>query len=192
MPTAVTAAVTAASFVALFAGHQIGDHVVQSNADAAAKGAPTAELLSAGVHAWTGWPACARHVVTYALTQAAALALIAVVTPLRWSSAAAALAVSAGTHAVIDRRWIVRLMIQAKRCQDWREAPYLIDQSLHMGALLVAAVLAGVATSAAAAGAVAICTAGMVGAGLTVEKWLAARTAAACDHGTVIDGRRTT
>jgi hypothetical protein len=184
MPTVATAAVTAVAFAALYAGHQVGDHVVQTNAAALGKGAPTADLLAAGVHPWRGWWACLRHVGTYTAAQAVALLLVSVAAPLGWDGGAAALAVSAGTHAVIDRRWIVRLLIRAKGCQGWPEAPYLIDQSLHVGALLVAAVLAGVVTGAGAATAVVAGAAALVGAALVTEKRLAtaarpARTPAA-------------
>jgi hypothetical protein len=173
MSTAVTAAVTADAFAALFVGHQLGDHVLQRDGDAAAKGAPTAEMLAAGAHPWTGWAAAMRHVGTYSLAQVVALALVCVVAPVRWYGAVAALAVSASTHAVIDRRWMVRLLVRLKRCQDWREGPYLIDQSLHHGALLVAAVVAGVTASVATAGVVAVCAAAVAAAGLAVEKRLA-------------------
>lgn len=61
-PTATTAAVTAAVGFALLAGHQLGDHPVQPDAVAAAKGQPTDDRLAAGVHPWTGWSACLNHV----------------------------------------------------------------------------------------------------------------------------------
>jgi len=141
MPTALTAAVSAATFVALYAGHQVGDHAIQRNADAAGKGAPSPASMAAGVHPWTGWPACLRHVGTYTVTQAVALAVVSAVAPVGWYGAAAALAVSAGSHALIDRRWLVRWIIRAKGCEQWPDAPYLIDQSLHVGSLLVASVL---------------------------------------------------
>ena len=181
----MSTAVTAVVFVALFASHQIGDHVVQTNATARAKGAPTTELLAAGVHPWLGWGACLRHVSTYTLTQALALALVSVAAPVAWSGAAAALAVSASTHAVIDRRWLVRLIVQAKGCHDWPDAPYAIDQSLHTGALLVAAVLAAVTTSGAGVCAVGAGAAVLVGAALVVERRLAtaARERAASTSG---------
>jgi hypothetical protein len=83
-------------FVALYAGHQLGDHVVQSNASAMAKGAPTAELIAAGVHPWHGWAACLRHVRSYVAVQAVALFLVA---PLDWYGIAAALVVSGSTPA---------------------------------------------------------------------------------------------
>lgn len=172
MGTATTAAVAAAVFVALYAGHQVGDHAVQSNAEAAAKGAPTGARLAAGSHPWQGWAACLRHVASYTATQAAALAVVAVVAPVTLSGAGAGLAISASTHAVVDRRWIVRLLIRAKRCQDWREAPYLLDQSLHAGALLVAAVAAAVATGVGAAVVLGL-SAGLVGAALAAERRIA-------------------
>jgi hypothetical protein len=170
----MSTAVTAVVFVALFAGHQVGDHIVQTNAAAQAKGAPTADLLAAGVHPWLGWGACLRHVSTYTLTQAVALVLVQVAAPVTWTGVAAALAVSASTHAVIDRRWLVRLIVQVKGCQDWPEAPYLIDQSLHAGALLVAAVVAAVTASGAGACAVGACAAVLVGTALVIEWHLAA------------------
>lgn len=178
MPTTASAAVAAATFVALYAGHQVGDHVVQSNSQAAAKGAP----VGAGLHPWTGWPACLRHVATYGLTQAAALGLVCLAAPVRWTGVVAALAVSTSTHAVIDRRWIVRLIIRAKGCEEWREAPYLIDQSLHTGALLVASVAAAVTAGASTAGAVTLAALALVVAALAVERRLpaAVRVARAC------------
>jgi hypothetical protein len=176
-----TAAVTAVTFVALFAGHQIGDHIAQRNVDAAAKGAPTPERLAAGEHPWTGWRACLRHVGTYTLAQVVALALVSIAAPMRWYGTVAAVIVSACTHAVIDRRWIVRAMVRAKRCQHWTEGPYHIDQSLHFAALLVAALLAAVTATKGAVGAVALCAAGLVGVTLVVERRLgsAARDTAA-------------
>ena len=147
MPTAADAAIAAIAYVALHAGHQIGDHVVQTKAAAAAKGAPTAEGLAAGVHPWAGWTACAAHVSTYVLVQALALGAVRLVAPLDVHGVVAALAVSASTHAVIDRRWLVRALIRAKRCEDWPDGPYLLDQSLHHGALLIAALTATVTST---------------------------------------------
>jgi hypothetical protein len=154
-------------FVALYAGHQLGDHVVQSNASAMAKGAPTAELIAAGVHPWHGWAACLRHVRSYVAVQAVALFLVA---PLDWYGITAALVVSGSTHAVIDRRWLVRLVIRAKGCQGWAEGPYLIDQSLHTGALLVAAVVGAAVTGTGGVVAVMASAAALVGAALVAEK----------------------
>jgi hypothetical protein len=175
MPSAVTAVV----FVALFAGHQIGDHIVQTNAAARAKGAPTRDMLAAGMPPWRGWGACLRHVGTYTLCQAVALVMIRIAEPVSWAGVASAVAVSASTHAVIDRRWLVRFLVRVKRCQDWPEALYLIDQSLHIGALLLAAVLAATAANLAGAATVGACAAVLVGAALMAERRLAAD---ACDR----------
>jgi hypothetical protein len=173
MSNAATAAVAAVTFAALYAGHQIGDHVVQTSATAAAKGAPTADRLAAGAAPWSGWLACLKHVSTYTITQAVALALVGLVAPLGLHGAVAALTVTASTHAVIDRRWLVRLLIQAKGCADWREGPYLVDQSLHAGAMLVAAVLAAAVTDVRATLAVAVAGVALVGAALAAEQRLA-------------------
>jgi hypothetical protein len=161
----------AVMFVALYAGHQLGDHVVQSNASAMAKGAPTPEMLAAGIPPWHGWAACLRHVGSYIAVQAAALFLVV---PFDWYGIAAALAVSGSTHAVIDRRWLVRLLVRAKGCQGWAEGPYLIDQSLHTGALLLAAVAGAAVTGTSGVVAVVACGAGIVCAALLAERRLSA------------------
>jgi hypothetical protein len=181
MSTAATAAIT---FAALYVGHQIGDHVVQSEWAATTKAAPGAEELAAGVPPWTGWAACLRHVASYTGTQAVALGLVCVVAPFALAGAVAALLVSASTHAVIDRRWIVRRLIRAKGCQNWPEGPYLIDQSLHMGALLVASVLAATVGGVLATVAVAGAAVALVAAALAAERWLGAYSrSAAPAHG---------
>jgi Protein of unknown function (DUF3307) len=170
--SATTAATASIAFIALFAGHQVGDHVIQSDADARAKGAPTPDLLVRGAHPWTGWPACLRHVASYTLTQAAALALTGLVAPLSLAGVVAALTVSASTHAVIDRRWLVRWLISAKGCHGWKEAPYLLDQSLHVGVLLVASIAAAaVHTSTGLLGVLGVSGA-VVAATLAVERRL--------------------
>ncbi|MGR6918667.1 DUF3307 domain-containing protein [[Actinomadura] parvosata] len=170
MTSASAAAIAAVTFAALYAGHQIGDHVVQSNSTAVAKGVPDAEQLARGVSPWTGWRACLRHVAGYIGTQAAALALVCVAVPMELAGMVTALLVSAGTHAVIDRRWIVRRLIELKKCHDWAEGPYLIDQSLHVGAILVAAVLAVVVDDFGGVAAVAIGALALVGAALVIER----------------------
>ncbi|SEG89055.1 Protein of unknown function [Nonomuraea solani] len=172
MPSAATAAIAAVTFAALYAGHQVGDHVVQSDRAAIAKGVPDRERLAAGVSPWTGWGACLRHVAGYTATQAAALVLVGLVAPLELTGMVIALIVSASTHAVIDRRWIVRRLIRLKGCHDWREGPYLIDQSLHVGAMLVAAVLGVAVPGAVGVVTVAIAAAALVGAALMTERRL--------------------
>jgi hypothetical protein len=90
-----SAALLAASGFALYVGHHVGDYWVQTDHQALHKG-------DAG---WFGRWACAKHVVTYTLTQA--LCLAAMFTAIGWPSlpmVALALAVSAATHYAADRR----------------------------------------------------------------------------------------
>lgn len=168
-PTTTTAAVTACVSVALSAGHWIGDHPMQPDTAAAGKGQPTDDRLTAGAHPWTGWSHLTRHLSTYLLAQAVALALIAPVAPLTLPGAVAALAVSGSTHAVIDRRWIVRAIIRAKGCHGWADAPYLIDQALHHGAMFLAAITAALVTTTAGAAVVLVLGGALIAAGLTAE-----------------------
>jgi hypothetical protein len=87
--------------------------------------------------------------------------------------------VSASTHAVIDRRWIVRRLIRAKGCQNWPEGPYLIDQSLHKGALLIASVVAATVGGTVGVLAVAGAAVALLAGALAAERWLAYSRAAA-------------
>lgn len=90
------AVATAGLYVfALYAGHHVGDYWVQTNHQACHKG-------DAGP---AGRWACAAHVASYTATQAACLILAALVGA-RPSVAGVlvALAISAGTHYLADRR----------------------------------------------------------------------------------------
>lgn len=146
--TTSPAARAAAAHAALMAGHAIGDYVVQRDTDAAAKGRPGPE----------GRTACARHVLTYTATQAAALyaANRLLGLHLRPGRAAAGLALSALTHYAIDRcatHWTdatptAPLLVQAAHAVGkgtWLQrdptAPALLDQALHKACIAVAATL---------------------------------------------------
>lgn len=179
MPTVETAAVAAATYVALFAGHHLGDHPLQSPAAAAGKGAPSPTELSRGVSPWRGWSWCLRHVLVYTAVQAICLALVAMVAPVGLIGVLAALIVSASSHAVIDRRWVVQWFLAAKRADDWSEGPYLVDQSLHLGLLLVAAVAAASVRTPGGLAVVACAGAALVAAALVVERRRAAHATAA-------------
>jgi hypothetical protein len=88
-------AVVAGTGVALYVGHHLGDYWVQTDTQAAHKG-------DAGL---TGALHCAHHVVTYVITQAVMLGLLAWVTG--WEAPGwtwLALAVSGLTHYAADRR----------------------------------------------------------------------------------------
>lgn len=155
----------AATYAALMPAHDLADHVVQTDHQAAHKAGP-------------GWPAAramAGHVGGYHAVQLAVLLALRLlgVRP-SWRRTAAAVAVSAGTHALLDRRWPVRRVLEltgspgfARPVVRTRGAvepallrqnpptvaaegplpihgPYLADQALHHAVLAVcAAILAG-------------------------------------------------
>src|SRR5215213_3385898 len=86
-------------FLVLLAGHLVGDWMVQNDWQAANK--------------TRSWAALTAHVAGYHLV----MGLLLLIPVLRdgWPAgkALAALAVSAMTHAVIDRRWPVRALMRA-------------------------------------------------------------------------------
>lgn len=159
------AADRAARFAALlgvlWAAHDVGDHVIQTDDHAAMK-------VHADPHEWI--PGMVGHLATY---HAAQLAAIAALRPFgvrpAWRRTLAAVALSAGTHGLLDRRWPVvellrrtgsarfaraRVRIGSERPeQDGSvvvdgplplHGPHLADQALHRAALAVAAgILAG-------------------------------------------------
>lgn len=124
---------------ALLVAHNVGDHIVQTDDQAAHK-------ATRGVG---GWRAMAGHVGGYTATSAAALAATSAVTGVRpsWRATALGLAFSAATHALIDRRWPVTAVLRATRSPRFAEmtgplhGPYLADQALHHGCLLIAALI---------------------------------------------------
>lgn len=133
-----------ASFPAVYAllrvAADVADHWVQSDHQAQHKAKPGVE----------GYSALAGHVASYAATQAVVLLAGNRVLGLglRGRSMAAALALSAGTHAVIDRRWPVRKTAEATGKGAFYDlggplgGAYLLDQAAHHGMETVAAVLA--------------------------------------------------
>lgn len=147
------AAELAALFAALFVGHTVGDHWVQTQEQANRKGLP----------GWPGRIACATHVATYTLTQAVAIAAVAlrVDLTLQPGQLAAGLAVSAVSHYVADRRApLLRLaellqpttgkadFYRLGACRPGHDdnpsigtGAYALDQSWHIGWLLAAALV---------------------------------------------------
>ncbi|WP_333493572.1 hypothetical protein [Kitasatospora cathayae] len=146
-----TLATFGSTWAVLAVGHNVADHVFgQSDHQAANKGAPTAEDVAAGVSPRRGWAACLAHVGQYHLVLAALLALVwlFIPLPLSMTGLAAGFAWSAATHAVLDRRWPVRWLLQRTGSPDFAElrtaglnGMYLADQALHSVALLVSALL---------------------------------------------------
>lgn len=158
------------AYAALCAGHDLGDHVVQTDWQAANKGAPEDR------HGPREPRALAGHVLSYTATQAAALRAVGV--PLWRGRTLAGLAFSAASHAFIDLRWPVRWVLEHTGSRDFAQGeflvrdtfrdaarrfgetaastveagthkvpisgPYLADQALHHGCLLIAArIIAG-------------------------------------------------
>jgi hypothetical protein len=134
-----------ATFAALFAtaytAHQLADHVAgQTDAQAAAKARPGVE----------GWSALARHVSAYHAVMAGmvGIAARAVGLPVSARGLAAGLVVSAGTHALWDRRrpvvWLMSRLGSptfAAMRSDGLNGAYLGDQALHVACLWAAALV---------------------------------------------------
>lgn len=126
---------------ALVAAHQVADHWVQTDHQATTKGG-------------AGWPArlsCAGHCATYVATQALTLGVAArwLRVPLSGRATVAALALSAATHYVADRREPLRKMAAATGHAPFyatktggMNGAYLLDQSWHYGWIFVAALVA--------------------------------------------------
>lgn len=142
--------VLAALFVALYVAHVVGDHWVQTHHQAVGKGEQSrrARML------------CVRHVATLTLTKVVALVIVAGWTgvALQPLALAAGLGVDAVSHFWADRRVTFAAVAQklGKRgfyeLGDPKAAPagtgaYALDQSWHVGWLLVAALLVSVGAS---------------------------------------------
>lgn len=139
----------AAVFAALYAGHQVADHWVQTQHQADHKGKP----------GWVGRWNCAKHVATYGATQMAAigalvLALDLTVAPLPLT---AGMALNLATHYIADRRTpLFRIALALGSGKLWAlgtprpdhddnpslgTGAYALDQSWHVGWLFVAALV---------------------------------------------------
>lgn len=130
-----------ASFIALYAGHMVGDHVVQTHAQSLGKAAPTGWLLP-----------MVAHLSGYASAQMVALLAVVTVTGVHASPPGwfAGLGFSVLTHGFIDRRWPVKWLLEHTGSREFAalashgiNGMYLADQSLHVGCLFVAALIMG-------------------------------------------------
>uniref|UniRef100_UPI003F490FB3 hypothetical protein n=1 Tax=Amycolatopsis sp. CA-293810 TaxID=3239926 RepID=UPI003F490FB3 len=139
----------------LHVAHNLGDHITgQTDRQAERKDAPTPEDVATGdTTRHSGWGALLAHLAQYHLTLGVLGMLAWLVLPLHWSPAgvAAALAVSASTHALLDRKWPVRWLLEhtgspafAACTTGGLNGMYLGDQALHGLALGVSAALLAV------------------------------------------------
>ncbi|MEU8547807.1 transcriptional regulator [Streptomyces roseoverticillatus] len=152
----MSAAVFAAVFIALYIGHSVGDHWVQTSHQSATKGKP----------GWAGRLADTRHVATLTATKLAVLLLATTVLDLDITvpGLVAGLGADALTHWWADRRstlaWLARVTGQSEFYSlgssahpvhpvtaEGRPAghlgtgAYALDQSFHHLWLLVAALI---------------------------------------------------
>lgn len=139
------AGTAAVVFCALYAAHAVGDHWVQTEHQAATKGA----------RSWAGRIACTAHVLTLTLTQLAALVAVVLVLGVELSGwqVAAGLAVNAISHWWADRRATLAALATAvghgpfyglgapRAGRDDNPSlgtgAYAMDQSWHIGWLFV-------------------------------------------------------
>jgi len=143
-----TAALTfSATAVTLFAAHTVADHVTGQSDWMAANKAAAGRI---------GWRAILAHLAAYHLTLCAAVTAVVAAfrLPATAAGAVTALAVSAVTHAALDRRWpliaimrwtrtsafaALRVPVTGSEAAGWYPGRYAADQALHTGALCLAA-----------------------------------------------------
>lgn len=149
-----TAALIAAAFAALYAGHMVGDHIAQTDWQSQHKAGhwtPDRDTGDEPPHC-NGARAMAGHLAGYLTTQLAAiLAAAAAGVPFSTAGVVAGLAFSVATHGLIDRRWPVRWVLTRTGSRPFADLAaggmngmYLGDQTLHIGCLYVSALLVGV------------------------------------------------
>jgi hypothetical protein len=129
----------------LLVGHEIGDYPVQTDWQALHKGAPGHNPAAVEpVPLAITWKANQWHVATYHLALAATVASTCAALGVRVSPrrALAALALSYGTHTVLDRRVLVHWLMDAKGTpRDLRHVRIGIDQAGHRLVLLACALI---------------------------------------------------
>jgi Protein of unknown function (DUF3307) len=121
---------TSTVFLLLLTGHLLGDLVAQGDWQATNK--------------TRCWAALAAHVAGYHLVMGLLLVLPVVRDGWPAGKALAVLAVSAATHALIDRRWPVRALLRASGSPGFAAVEWgvvAVDQALHLSILAMLAVL---------------------------------------------------
>jgi len=144
-------AVFAALFIALYVGHQVGDHWIQQHEEVRDKGKP----------GWVGRRACALHVTTLTLTKVIAVTSVTLSLTLHLNlwAVGIALLVDAISHYWVDRRTTLEALAGKVRkgefyaLGDGMTAPcgtgaYALDQSWHHAWILIAALIASIGGAA--------------------------------------------
>jgi len=147
-----------AVLAALLAAHPVGDYWVQTSWQAAHKGdrlhvrpwLDTGRLVGWGKWArinGRGWAACLSHVATYTATAAAAIGLLIwqLDLPVAGGSLLAGLAVTAASHALVDRRRPLEILAGwVRKDHDFlyqRGGLAQLDQAWHLAFALVTALV---------------------------------------------------
>jgi hypothetical protein len=123
---------TTTVFLILLTSHLLGDWVAQSDWQATNK--------------TRSWAALAAHVAGYHLVMGLLLLLPVLRDGWPAGKALAVLAVSAATHALIDRRWPVRALLRVAGSPGFATVEWgviAVDQALHLSILAMLAVLLG-------------------------------------------------
>lgn len=128
----------ALAFIALYVGHVVGDHVAQTDYQATRKAGQVGAMLG--------------HVLSYGACQFAALLLLRYAAPgfdpPTWQLAAG-MVFSLATHWFIDLRWPVIWLQEHTGSAAFvaegnpMNGRYLTDQTLHIAALFIAALIVG-------------------------------------------------
>ena len=90
-------------FLLLIVAHYAGDYLIQTHHQA----------LTKALDGWRGRAACAGHVASYTAAGVVALAVAGHYTDFTIGRAAAGLTVSAVSHYLLDRRWLLRAFAYA-------------------------------------------------------------------------------
>lgn len=136
----------AAIAATLTAAHHVGDFMLQTDHQAACKPGPEDRAVVCSES--ESWRALAGHIASYHAVQVAGLLVAnrALGLKLKPGRVLAGVALSAATHAVIDRRWPVRWWMDNTGSAAFREhgGAMHVDQTMHHASLWASAlVIAG-------------------------------------------------
>lgn len=136
----LTSAILFAVFIGVaICAHQVSDHIFQTDKMAANKAKPGR----------VGWSYLLQHVYIYHVVMVAMILVTVVLLglPITVLGFVSSIAFSAITHAILDRRWPVKWILDHTGSPDFAnlQTPlcgmYLADQSLHYFCLWISALL---------------------------------------------------